>query len=83
MTITKKAENELISKGYTYNDINDIEERGKRVNCYLSSTEKRITHIVAKKLLGDYDFYSGISRALNHGTAMRSTTTDDVLFILN
>lgn len=87
MTITKKVEKELLSKGFTHDDINEIEERGNKVTCFLCSNkvegmEDKITHLVAKKVLGDCDFYSGISRALNHGTAVRSTMTNEfVLFI--
>lgn len=88
MEISKKVEKELLSNGYTHDDIFDIEERGGKVICFLCSNkvdgaEEKITHLIAKKMLGNYDFYSGISRALNHGTAMRSTMTNEFILFIN
>lgn len=76
MAIKKSTEKLMLEKGYTMEDVLLVENNAKNVRCSLCDNndddfEEKIPHKKVKELIGDYNFATGICRALHHNSAVR------------
>lgn len=76
MTIKKSTEKQMLERGYTMDDIIMLESNTKNVRCSLCDDndvefEEKIPHLKVKELIGEYNFATGICRALRHNSAVR------------
>ena len=77
MAIKKSTEKQMLDSGYTMEDIILLEGNTKNVRCLLCDDnddefEEKIPHLKVKELIGEYNFATGICRALWHNSAVRN-----------
>lgn len=77
MNIAKKMVDELLKNGYTYEDIEIIEQNARNIKCFLcddndDTKEAPITQARVKSLIGEYNFLTAIRRAVYCRSAVRN-----------